>query len=502
MIIQDSHKSNSSISGKGVASIAKNAGYLLGTSALNTGVRFFYVIALAHYLGPELYGLLGYGMSWYLAFLSITGLGIFTILSREIGRNRSSGAWITSVTLTLRIFATIIAAVACGIFGWLLESKPEVRILLIVFSIALVGRSLAMWTQAVFTAYEVNQYTFRLQAIFRTFEVLVGVGLLIVGQGALAVAIVHAISWWFQALGGLLLAQRRLVAIKLNKSWLDLKYIVSRGILIGLGVVTAGWLLRGPLVLFRHFGGSENSLGQLALAMQCLAIVTSVPAAAGMASLPVLSRSVVRRDGKELLYTETAIRIALIFGTLAGLAGLGAGSQVVGLIFGSRYLEAGYLLGLVMWLLIPFSCAITINRVYFARGEFFFPTICSGVGALVMTLIMPGLVAAMNTSGALLATGAGMAVWALSLIWVFARTGDLNLRQAILRPVAIILLSLGVFLALESISSWLALLASWMALFCATLQFGGITEHEKHLLVSLKNRLYSQDLSDSSPDVS
>jgi O-antigen/teichoic acid export membrane protein len=484
------------VSGHGVESIAKNAGYLFGSTALTSVVRFFYVIALAHYLGPELYGLLGYGISWYLAFLSITGLGIFTILSKEIGRDKSRGVWIASATLTVRSLATIICALACGILGWLLESKPEVRILLIVFSVALIGRSIAMWTQAVFTAYEANQYTFRLQVIFRTFEVVVGVTLLIVGQGALTVAIVHAISWWSQALGGLIVAQRRLLAVRLNKSWQDLKYIVSQGIIIGLGVIMAGWLLRGPLVLFRHFGGSENSLGQLALAMNCLGIVASVPVAAAMASLPVLSRSVARRDGKELIYTETTIRIAMIFGTVAGLAGLGAGPQVVDLIFGSRYLEAGYLLGLVMWLSIPFSCATTINRVYWARGEYFLPMVCSGVGASVFTLCMPLLVANMSAVGALLATGAGMGVWALSLIWVLARTGDLDFRQALLRPLAIIFFSLGVFLAFKMLSSWLALLASWIALFFTTLQFGGITDHEKQLLSSLKSRLYSQDLSD------
>lgn len=501
MISTKDNKSNSVITGKGVGSIAKNASYLFGTSALNTVVRFFYVIALAHYLGPELYGLLGYGMSWYLAFLSITGLGVFAILSREIGRNKNRGAWIASVTLTIRILTAIIAAVACGIVGWLLESKPEVRTLLIVFSMALVGRSLAMWTQAVFTAYEVNQYNLGLQAIFCTLEALVGVALLIVGQGALTVAIVHAISWWFQALGGLLLAQRRLVAITLSKSWQDLKHILSQGIIIGLGVVAVGWFLRGPLVLFRHFGGSENSLGQLALAIQCFVIVSSVPAAAGMASLPVLSRSVVRRDGKELLYTETALKIALIFGTVAGLAGLGAGPQLVDLIFGSRYLEGGYLLGLALWLLIPFSCATTINKVFFARGQFLLPTVCAAVGALAMTLIMPGLVTAMNTSGVLLATGTGIAVWASSLIWVLARSGDLNFLQAILRPLAIVLFSLGVFLVLESTSPWLALLASLLGLFAATLKFGGITDHEKHLLDTLKNKIYSRKLSDSGSEI-
>ena len=87
-------------SGIGAASIAKNAGYLLSTHGLNKALRFIYAIALAHYLGPELYGFLNYGMSWYLTFLSVTGLGTAAILVKEIGRDRNNAPWIASLTLS------------------------------------------------------------------------------------------------------------------------------------------------------------------------------------------------------------------------------------------------------------------------------------------------------------------------------------------------------------------------------------------------------------------
>jgi O-antigen/teichoic acid export membrane protein len=489
---------NSALSGTGVASIARNALYLLGSRWFNIAIRLIYAIVLAHYLGPVLYGFINYGISWYLTFLSVTGLGIAVILGREIGVARNSGAWIASLTFTLRIFVAIIAAVACGFIGWFIETKPEVKIILIVFSIALLGRAIAMWTEAIFNAYEVNRFTFRLQAVFRTFEVLAGTGLLLAGGGLIAVAVAHAISWWFQALSGLAITRRHVVAVRFNWSRHGLKHTVLRGIPIGLAFVMVNWLLSGPLVLFRHLGSSGNSLGQLALAIQSFVIIGSLPLAAGMASLPVLSRSVTRQDGKDIVYTETVIRAGLFFGAAVGLAGLGAGQWLVTLVFGTRYLEAGYLLGLVMWLLIPFTCGTTIGRVYFARGEYFLPFACSGIGALLMTLIMPWFVAAMNASGVVLATAIGMAVWSLSLIWLLARKGDLSVRQAILRPLAIILLALGVFFVLKSVKAWLALPASCIALLLATLQFGGVTEDERYLLKSLGSRWYSPKDTDSS----
>ena len=474
------------LSGIGVASIAKNAGYLLGTHGLYIVLRFVYVIALAHYLGPELYGFLNYGISWYLAFLSLTGLGTAAILVREIGRDRKGGPWIVSLTLTLRSSAAVIAAVACGILGWLFESKPEVRLLLIIFSIALIGRSLVMWAESVYTGYEVNKYTFRLQAIFRTLEVFVGIAFLLVGGGAIAVATVHSISWLFQALSGLILAQRYLVAIRLNWAWHDLKDILVRGLPIGLGFIMVNWLQTGSLVLYRHLASSTDNLGQLALAMQAFALSSAISMAAGTASLPVLSRSVARQDGKDLLFTETMIKAAFILGGAAGLAGLGGGPWLVDIVFGTHYIETGYLLGLVMWLLIPLTCGITITRVYLARGQFFLPTACAGAGAVVFTLAMPWLVSAMDTLGAVLATGTGMGVWALSLICILAKSDDLDMLRSVFRPLAVILFALGVFFVLKSVNVWIALLISWVVLLCGTMMAGILTRDERRLLASVK----------------
>jgi len=479
------------ISGIGVASIATNTGYLLGARIYNILIRFVYVIALAYYLGPELYGILNYGISWYLVFLSITGLGTSVILSREIGRDRESGHQVASLTLTIRGIATVLSAIVCFIVGYFLEGKLEVRNLLLIFSVALIGRSISIWTENVFTAYEISRYSFLLQTVFRSFEVITGTGFLLFSGGILAVAIVHAISWWLQAIGGLLLMQRHLLTIWINWSWSDLKNILYKGLPIGLTLIMVMWLQSGPLVLYRHLAGTENSLGQLALAMQAFIILSHIPIVAGMTSLPVLSRSIERKDGKDLLYSDTMIKAAFVFGAVAGIAGLGIGPWIVEVLFGTRFKEAGCLLGIVMWLLIPFTCGSVISTVYYSRGQFLFPAVCAGIGALVLSCTFSWLVSKMNTSGAIVATGAGMGMQALSLIWVHAKSGGLNIRETVFRPLVVIIFCLGIFFVLKPVGGLLAMLSSWAALLFGSVMFGVINEEDKYLLVSLKRRLFS-----------
>ena len=103
-----------------------------------------------------------------------------------------------------------------------------------------------------------------------------------------------------------------------------------------------------------------------------------------------------------------------------------------------------------------------------------------------MTLIMPWLVSVMNGQGAVLATAAGMAIWALSQIIFLARAGDLHLRQTIFRPLVVIIISLVAFFVLKPVNALLALLSSWTLLLCGSVLFGILTKNERFLLASLK----------------
>lgn len=476
------------MSGKGIASIAKNASYLGGSRGINYAARFIYVIGLAHYLGPKIYGLYNYGMSWYMAFLPLTGLGLGVILSREVGRDRNQVARVVAQTLTLRTVTAIVAAIVCAIVGWISEGEPEARRLLLIFSVALTGRALAMWTDSFFTSYEVSKYSFQQNLIFRPLEAAFGLLLLFAGNGVVAVAILHTISWWFQAVRGLALVMRRIVTVRLHWGWRGLKSILAQGLPIGLGAIVVTWLVQGPLVLFRHMVGTGNSLGQLALAMQAFFHISAVTGVASAASIPVLSRAVARDDGKDALFAQAVVRAAFIFGAAAGLAGIAAGPWAVDMVFGARYGEAGRLLGLAIWLLIPWTCGTAIWNVYLARGQFFLPTMCAGIGAMVLTLIMPWLVSAMDIQGAVLATGAGMSIWALTLVAILARSGDLDVYQAIVWPSAAIVLALGVYFILETANVWLALAASWLVLFGGAMVFGILTPDERSALIGITRR--------------
>ncbi len=131
----------------GIKSIIVNAGQLTFARLLTQTVRVVYVIVLARYLGTEVYGLFAYAQSWYMAFLPVTMFGLGAIISREVGRHRERGARTVRKVAFIRVLASIFGAVACALIGWFVDLDPAARQLILVFALALVGRTLytASW---------------------------------------------------------------------------------------------------------------------------------------------------------------------------------------------------------------------------------------------------------------------------------------------------------------------------------------------------------------------
>jgi O-antigen/teichoic acid export membrane protein len=473
----------------GVESILRNAGYLVGAQGITSLARGIYAVVLAVFLGPELYGLFNYGLSWYLVFLPLGFLGLDAIVGREIGRDRVRGARIARQALALRTLAAIGAAgLSCAV-AWSTESATEMRWLLLLFSLALFGRSLAIWTNGVFTAYEAARFTLRQEAVFRLLEVALGSTVLAAGGGLLMVTAVHAMTWWLQGVRGLALVRRHLGPLRPDWNGKALLALLAAGGPLGLAEILRTWLLQGPLLLFRHVNGVGEALGELALAMHAFVILGMVGWAVGAAGLPVLSRTVVRADGKDRLFVKGMLRAGLLSGAVAGLAGMALGPGLVPLLFGTRYAETGTLLGPALWLLVPLSWRQALSQTLLAHGRVWPQVASAALGALAMTLSMPVLAARLGGLGALLAAGLGFGVSAVALLAALRRGSAIDLAGSVLRPALAVLMSVGTYLALRPVHPVVALAASVGILAAGMLLLGVLAPGERDALGKILRKL-------------
>jgi O-antigen/teichoic acid export membrane protein len=454
-------------------------------------VRVVYVLVLARYLGPELYGWFSYGQSWYLALLPLTGLGLAEILGREVGRHRHQAGPTVAQSLTLLTVVAIAVALGSGLVGWCVEERAEVRWLILIFSVALAGHAVSNWTGTVFIAYEETQYCLRQGILFRPLDMVLGLGALLTGFGVMAVACIYAASWWIQSFQGLALIRRYIVPVHYTWRWRPLLHLLAQGLPIAVGIFCVTWLQQGPLVLFRLAAGEAYSLGELALAMKVFTPLCAVASIIPLAALPALSRTVGRGDGLERVFTENMLQMGLLLGAVAGFLGLAFGPLVVETLLGSPYKPAGELLGLALWLLVPWSWGHTVWRVLLARDQTLASTVCAMGGALVLSLTLPFFVSRFGVSGALLAAGAGIGVWSMSLLALLSQADGLDVVHGICRPGAVALVALGLFVLLKPWQVWLAFPIAILTLLGGSLGWDLLTADERSLTATLKRALFT-----------
>lgn len=442
----------------GHRSIARNTGHLISAQLVTRALRGVYMLVLARLLEPELFGLLSYAQFWQLLFIPFVFFGTGRVLSREIGRNPGQAAAVLANSLSLRILTGLAVATACAAAAWWLEPEPLERLLLVILSLTLLARGLANWSQEVFTAYEATHFTLRQEALWRSVEAVLGLTILALGAGLAGIALVHALSWSFQAGGGLWVVHRRLHPVVLGWEWRALTRLMRDGISGVLVIFSITVMLEGGLVTYRWLVPDALDLGQLAIVLQALAMLLMVPKVLAISALPVLSGFVAAGAGDERVSMAAMLRLALMGAAAVALIGLAAAVPLVALVLGPEYKQAGRWLGPALWLLLPFGVGQLLNQLLVARGDYWANARCAVTAALLTVLTLPPLIAVAGAGGVLVAAGLGLSVWALTLLRLVRHQDRLRLVPGLRRAVGTLAAAFLTWVILE-LAMWLG--GSW-----------------------------------------
>jgi len=459
----------------GIRSIARNSGHLIARNLVVYVLRFVYITICARILGPEIYGLLVYGHTWYLVFLPFAQMGLQSAISRIVGRNRTKSQELLAQTLSLRLVASILAALSCGLIGWFVSPDSDVRNIVVVFSIALAGRSISEWTTEVFNAFESSVYTLRQDSIFRILEIILGLTILMSGGGVIELALVHGLIWWVQAGWGLYIVHHRFSSVHIDLTLASLKPVLVMAFPFLLAGLFSTWEHQGPIILFHNTIVDVALAGEFSLCMQILFILFAMLYPVIVAALPVLSRSVIHRDGNDLVFTDIFIRASFLLGAVVGLAGMSLGPVLVPLVFGQKYPVAGELLGPLFWCLVPYAVAAPLSAIAIARGHFYIPALAHLGGVLILSVSLPLLVTRWGIWGGVTAVFLGMLIPAVIFLYYAFHHNWLEFRKTVLTPSVVVILSILVYLLTATISEWLALLSGLSALVAGTVIFRVVT---------------------------
>lgn len=403
----------------GLRSIARNTAFSSITRGVDIVSRLTYVIVVARILGPEFYGMLAYSQSWYLAFMPLAMFGLGQFVIREMGRGRTQGKQAVAISLTAGIIMATTAAVLCAGSAWILAPDTMTAIIISVFTFALLARAMNSWSEAVFVAFEASHFSMRLALIFRPAELVAAVTVLMLDGGILMLAVVHSISWCFQAVASVAIVRRKLMLVRFAPKLRQLLPMLSVAVTFFLLSAGTTWQMQGPLILFRNVVDDDALLGQFALVIQAIVVLGIGPHALAMSALPVLTRSAVRNDGKDLVWLSAVLRAVIICGSAAGLCGIVIGPWLFPFLFGASFVFAGQVVGFALWCVIPLSAMHSLLSALLARGQQVAALTSALIGAAVMTLALTSSVLPQGIYGAVIGLAAGYGTSAAIMLVLF-----------------------------------------------------------------------------------
>ena len=141
-----------------VRKIAKNTLVLLASQIISTGLGFFYIIYMARYLGAEGFGILSFALAFTAMFGVLTDLGLQTLATREISRDKTLAEKYLGNVATIKMILVVITfsliSITINLMGY-----PEQTIMVVYFiGASIVISAFSQIFYSIFQAFEKMEY--------------------------------------------------------------------------------------------------------------------------------------------------------------------------------------------------------------------------------------------------------------------------------------------------------------------------------------------------------
>jgi O-antigen/teichoic acid export membrane protein len=418
-------------------SILTNSSNIFFAKSLNLFLRIPYIFVIAKVLGPELYGLLVYGQSWYLALLPFSGLGLGSILAVSQSKRDDNARELASLVLAARIVSVSLLFLISITMALYLEAESTTMWLLVLFSFAILGKGASSWAINMFNALEHSKYELRIESIFRPLELLVGIGLVILTKNILLVALSHTLFICLQGYMSCRVLQSKLMPVRAKWEWQKLKSLIMSSSPMAISTPFNQLFLQGPVLLLKRVDAPLSMLGNFSLSMQAFMIINSLFTSVGLSAMPVLSR--VQQKSGVLKFARLSIQLSVIIGFGFYLIGSVIIEPVVRWIFASGYENAATHTSVLLLALIPSTCKALLRSILVSQRRLKTIMMIDVIGIGVFVLSFTYLFSLLGFLGAIYALIIGFSASAMISIGCLLQSGELHFTRDVLKPILLLL---------------------------------------------------------------
>lgn len=397
-----------------------NTGWMFFGQAFNLLIAFFIGIWIIRYLGPENYGVFSYVLAFTGLFFFIAGLGIDSILNRELVNHPEKRDYLLGTAFRLRLFGGLFALIFAIITIFIVDNSPLIRFLVSIYSFIFIIQSLNIIGTFFNSRVEAKKGV-QAQVLAASISAVLKVALIMSGLGVIWLMFIYVLdSVWISIF--LFLSYRR-NSFKI-RSWkfspVLAKKMLSDSWLLALTSVSVLLYMKIDQVMIKQMM-DEIAVGWYAAAVRLFEFSYIVPAMISASLIPAILnakktdlnsyRSRLKKMSVFLFFLS--IFIALIISIFSGF--------IVKLLFGSDYLNSIMVLRIGAWSIIGISLSYVVGQYLIAENYikiYFYITL---IGAIINIGLNYLFIPIYGISGAAVVTALSYLVVPLSLV-LFRKT--------------------------------------------------------------------------------
>ena len=322
-------------------------------------------LVLPRYLGPERLGVLSVAFGFAVVGAAISGLGLNTVVTREIARRSDRGASLLSTTIWGGLVLGALGAAGVTAFAWLLGYRLSAFETIAVASLGIPLNILVDVGYAAAQGVERMRYQAIVDVGAKAVFVLALLAVIVVDGGVLGVVIADLLMWAVAA-PWLFLQIRRVAPFDLRHFSLSEAVALAKQSppfwAMSVLLVAHGWV---DLLLLAQLADNDAA-GFYGAPSRIFSTMLFVPTIAVAVAFPQLAAGFRGDSARAQRFARESLRVVLALVVPLSIAAIGLGADLLLLLIGAEYGPSRAVMMMLAVAVIPTSANIVMNRIVIA----------------------------------------------------------------------------------------------------------------------------------------
>lgn len=380
----------------------RNTGWLLFEQIFRMILALLVTSQMARYLGAHNYGLLNYGVAYIAIFMTLSKLGIDSIIVHEIIKNRKNTGEIVGTTIVLRSISSLISILMIYVLVVFLNPNEKMlHVITIIQSLSLI-----------FVAFDVVGFWFQSNLQSKYAVISKSIAFTLVSIWRIILIYFEAPVEYFAfatVLEAITISAFMVVFyIKFNGQKLSFSFQVAKKLLIR----SSSFIISGLLVsIYTQMDkimlgkiADESTVGIYSAAMTIASLWIFVPNALIESARPVIMSTKESNEKLYLLRYKQLLCSIIWLSIFASLFISLLSKPLVLIIFGDQFTESIFVLAVLIWSRIFALIGVTRSIWLISENQVKYQIYFVGVGAFLNVILNFVLIPKYGAMGAAIAT--------------------------------------------------------------------------------------------------